>query len=127
MARFVIQLNEANGIQREDGFDYIPALIAAARDIQELNQYVGYITDFDRPISCNPEAVWWVEATEETPAHWEGESHKILSDFCTPPTVEGFVTIDIQNYRWINFRYLVQVPTSFFYIGGEPPQVGKII
>jgi hypothetical protein len=122
--------------------DWIPALRWAAMTIRELNQYVGLFpidpltgeSAFPRPIPCNPDAVYWVADVLDaetgeiiTPAHWGGEIQKVLGSFNTPPTEDGFITADIDNYEWINFRFLAQMPTSFFYIGGEPKHVGKII
>lgn len=58
---------------------------------------------------------------------WVGQYEKVIGDTNTVPTDDGMILVTLNNYDWINFKFLPQMPTTFSIIGGMPPHIGKKI
>ena len=147
--QLIIRLNQANAvpiaslfetITNEDGttseveikqFDWIPALKAAAMEIQALNAYSG-TEAFPTPITSNPEAMVWVEEVDDeegnvTAGHWQGNIEGFLGAANTPPTADrGLVTVSVAEYDWLDTGLIPAMPTTFSFTVGAAP-AGKII
>ncbi len=129
MLEIVIKLNPANGVvtgtkdvvtvdsegiettTTVDVVDWRPALIAAATEIQAMNAFSGTDT-FPEPVQCNPES--------ETLEGYIGTANTI-------PIDNGMVTVRMNNYNWMDLTLLPGTPTTFTFVLGLPPQVGKFI
>jgi len=129
MLEIVIKLNPANGVvtgtkdvvtvdpegvettTTVDVIDWQPALIAAATEIQAMNAYAGTEL-FPEPVQSNP--------ASETLEGYIGTAN-------TPPIDNGMVTVKIENYNWMDLTLLPATPTTFTFVLGIPPQVGKFI
>lgn len=105
MVDLTIRLNPANCNQAFQPYElayWLPALKAAATEIQALNQALAQI--LPTPLPCNPDA-----------AQAEG----FLGDVNTIPSEYGYVSI-----RLINFRRLVipvgVSPSTFSFVLGPP-------
>jgi len=135
----IVKLNAANAIQLDSiyttildpegvetqietkQYDWRPALVVAALEVQALNQYSG-TTEFPTPIPCNPDAMTQDVKTGE----WSGEIERFLGLFNTPPTADrGMVTVSFPEYGWIELNLLPAQPATFTIVVGGAP-VGKI-
>lgn len=111
--------------------DWIPALIAAATEIEQLNAFVGNVgynewtkeDKFPRPIKFNKTAMVYDDVT----GTYSGEVEKFLGDVNTPPTIDGFITVRLSDYEWLELGSLPAQPTTFSFVAGIPTHAGTII
>jgi hypothetical protein len=90
-----------------------------ATEIAALNTYVGKLGInpatgqdwFPRPFTCNPEST--------NPEGFLGEGN-------TPPDDQGYFTVRIANYLYIDWGKLPAMPTTFYVISGKPETTGVI-
>jgi len=112
MTTLTIELKKEFVEVNEDGtINWIPALKAAALEIQQLDALADPETSFPRPIGSNPDS--------EQPEGFIGAVN-------TPPTGDGMVTVRIESYEWINVALIPAMPTTFNFILGIPPHAGTI-
>jgi len=93
-----------------DVVDWLPALKAAATEVQALNAYSGTET-FPTPIPCDPEAT---------------QVENILGTN-TPPDATGHVTVRVPNYNSLETSLFPMMPTTFTFTFGLPEGVGRFI
>ena len=127
MTTLTIELNKANAVTLPDGtIDWVPALRAAALEVQQLDLLAKEGTSFPRPIGNNPDAMTRVTNTDGTFGPWVGTVEGFLGAVNTPPSADGMVMVRTDKYEWINLRLIPAMPTTFSFILGVPPQAGSI-
>ena len=113
MTEIIIKLNKANATQDAEGnvTDWLPALRAAAAEVQAINDAYSGTDTFPDPIPCNPDA----EQVES-----------ILGEN-TPPSEAGHVRAHVLNYNSLEYDLFPVQPTTFTYTWGNPTGVGRFI
>ena len=107
-----------------ENIDWVPALIAAANEIQTLNKFSGTVS-FPRPIPSNPNAMTRVTKLDGTFGPWTGTVESFLGLVNTPPDSEGFVTVRI-DYEYLDLSFLPAQPNTFTFVFGRPSTAGAI-
>lgn len=95
---------------------WMDCLRAAATEIQALNTV--FVANGFAPIPVNPDSTQY-----ET---FLGEGNTIpteAEDF----RYAGIVTVLLKEYDFLDLSLMPAVPSTFFFIMGEPPQAGKFI
>lgn len=100
-------------LQLKNGAD----LKAVATEVKALNAYVGHLglnpatgeDWFPRPFKCNPDST-----------SVEG----FVGDVNTPPDVQGYFNVRINDYTYINWGMLPQQPQTFNIVTGKPETTG---